>query len=177
MSRIRLDDEDLDPRYCVSTQSLTTPIEVGAFGPTRAGTSAFFAWPPFGPLLFDNESSDARDHCANERTFLSYLRLSMTMAVVSMAITLSFHVKHQPGEFERRMAKPLGVVFWCLSVMMLLIGLGNYIRTVDQYSRRMAIVQTGLKTQLSLGVLASCIVGTCVVLIATAQSEEAASVK
>jgi O-antigen/teichoic acid export membrane protein len=52
----------------------------------------------------------------------------MTMAVVSIAITLSFHVKHQPSDFERRMAKPLGVVFWCLSVVMLLIGLGNYIR-------------------------------------------------
>jgi hypothetical protein len=35
---------------------------------TRAGSSAFFAWPPFGPLLFENESSDARDHCANERS-------------------------------------------------------------------------------------------------------------
>jgi hypothetical protein len=29
---------------------------------------AFFHWPIFGPLLFANESSDARDHCANERS-------------------------------------------------------------------------------------------------------------
>lgn len=34
----------------------------------RAGTSAFFAWPLLGPLLFENETSDARDHCANERS-------------------------------------------------------------------------------------------------------------
>ena len=103
--------------------------------------------------------------------FLSYLRLSMYMAVVSIAITLSFHLKHRPTPFELRMAKPLGAVFWGLSVVMLLLGLGNYIRTVNQYSRRVAIVQTGWKTQLSLGVLASCIVGTCVVLLATAASD------
>jgi hypothetical protein len=91
MASTQIDDEDLHPRYCVPVQSLTAPIEVGAIGyvlstrdsgaprvhplttcprrrSTRAGTSAFFAWPPFGPLLFDNESSDARDHCANERS-------------------------------------------------------------------------------------------------------------
>lgn len=60
--------------------------------------------------------------------FLSYLRLSIYMAVVSIAITLSFHVKHQPTNFELRMAKPLGAVFWALSVVMLLLGFGNYIR-------------------------------------------------
>ena len=96
------------------------------------------------------------------------------MAIVSVAITMSFHVKHQPTDFELRMARPLGGIFWALSVMMLLLGLGNYIRmfslqfslqkllffsivlveshmsagTVNQYSRKVAIVQTGLKTQL-----------------------------
>merc|ERR1712000_786714 len=151
MTSAQEDDESLSPRYCVPLGSLTAPVEVGEIGSTRAGSSAFFAWPPLGPLLFKNEGSDARDHCANERTFLSYLRLSLYMAVVSIAITLSFHVKHRPTPFELRMAKPLGAVFWGLSVVMLLPGLGNYIRTVNQYSRRVAIVQTGWKTQLSLG--------------------------
>ena len=32
--------------------------------------STFFLWPIFGPLLFENETSDARDHCANERSML-----------------------------------------------------------------------------------------------------------
>ncbi|KFH43197.1 hypothetical protein ACRE_060530 [Hapsidospora chrysogenum ATCC 11550] len=150
MASTREDDEDLRERYCVPFSSLTGPVEVGDIGTTRAGSSAFFAWPLLGPLLFDNESSDARDHCANERTFLSCLRLSIYMAVVSIAISMSFHVKHQPTEFELRMAKPLGIVFWSLSVMMLFLGLGNYIRTVNQYSRRAAIVQTGWKTQLQI---------------------------
>lgn len=33
-----------------------------------AESSAFFQWPLPSPLLFVNESSDARDHCANERS-------------------------------------------------------------------------------------------------------------
>lgn len=90
-------------------------------------TTPFFTWPFFGPLLFENETSDARDHCANERTFLSYLRLSIYMAIVSVAIVLSFHLKSQPSSVEMAMARPLGVLFWILSVLCLLLGLGNYI--------------------------------------------------
>ena len=120
--------------------------------------------PFFGPLLFDNTDSDARDHCANERSslprssfeqhqlthhlaFLSYLRLSIYMAVVSIAIVISFHLKSEPSRLELRMAKPLGVIFWLLSLSCLALGFGNYIKTVNKYSRRAAIVQTGWKTQ------------------------------
>lgn len=96
------------------------------------------------------------------------------MAILSVAITLTFHLAHQPSDLERRMAKPLGLVFWLLSVATL-IGLGNYISmwsprrapslggreekyrdadppfpaaTINKYGRRVAIVQTGWRTQL-----------------------------
>lgn len=49
------------------------------------------------------------------------------MAIVSVAIVLSFHVKSQPSAAELAMARPLGVLFWLLSVACLLVGLGNYI--------------------------------------------------
>lgn len=49
------------------------------------------------------------------------------MAIVSVAITLSFHLKHQPSELELRMARPLGAVFWALAVVTLCLGVGNYI--------------------------------------------------
>lgn len=103
--------------------------------------------PFLGPLLFDNTDSDARDHCANERTFLSYLRLSIYMTVVSIAIVISFHLKSEPSQLELRMAQPLGIVFFLLSLACLVLGFGNYIKTVNKYSRRVAIVQTGWKTQ------------------------------
>lgn len=70
------------------------------------------------------------------------------MAVLSVAITLSFHLKHRATELERRVAKPLGAVFWLLSVAMLALGLANYVGTVNKYGRRAAIVQSGWRTQL-----------------------------
>ena len=69
------------------------------------------------------------------------------MAIVSIAIVVSFHLKSQPTALELRMAKPLGIIFWLLSLSCLVLGFGNYIQTVQKYSRRMAIVQTGWKTQ------------------------------
>lgn len=63
--------------------------------------------------------------------FLSYLRIAIYLAVLSVAITLSFHLKNQPTNLERRMAKPLGIIFWGLSVVTLVIGLGNYMSEFD----------------------------------------------
>ncbi|EEY22173.1 conserved hypothetical protein [Verticillium alfalfae VaMs.102] len=163
---VTLDDEDLTPSpVCLP---LAAPIHISHLRPEHRHSS-FWTWPFYAPLLFENETSDARDHCANERTFLSYLRLSVYMAIVSVAIVLSFHLKTQPSEFELRMAKPLGATFWGLSVCCLFLGLGNYISTMNKYSRKAAIVQTGWKTQLLLSVVAMAIIGTCVVLLVIAK--------
>ncbi|KAH9887186.1 hypothetical protein F4778DRAFT_437384 [Xylariomycetidae sp. FL2044] len=156
-------------------EQLRQPVEVGDFGSgSFAGEdhSPFFAWPFLGPLLFENESSDARDHCANERTFLSYLRLSVYMAVVAMAIVLSFHLKSQPSAIELRMAQPLGIVFWLLSVACLVAGLGNYIKTINKYSRKAAIVQTGWRTQSIMSLIALVIMGTCVILLVVTKLQQ-----
>ncbi|KAK6220181.1 DUF202 domain-containing protein [Colletotrichum tabaci] len=191
-SRTDLDDEDLTFHCCAPLRGseLLRPVEVGEIGgPGHAGKSTFFAWPILGPLLFENATSDARDHCANERstyarpvppphvvvvvsrtsTFLSYLRLSVYMSIVAVAIVLSFHLKSEPSQLELRMAKPLGIVFWILAVACLCLGLGNYIKTVNKYSRKAAIVQTGWRTQLVLSIVALSIVGTCAVLLVIAK--------
>ncbi|KAI0478948.1 hypothetical protein GGR56DRAFT_632687 [Xylariaceae sp. FL0804] len=144
-------------RACVAAVAALSsrPIEVGDIAASSSSSrgggegenNAWLEFPLLGPLLFVNESSDARDHCANERTFLSYVRLSVYMAVVAIAIVLSFHLKTRPTPLERRMALPLGIVFWLLSVSCLVVGFGNYIKTVNKYSRKAAIVQTGWRTQ------------------------------
>ncbi|KAF1939575.1 hypothetical protein EJ02DRAFT_504763 [Clathrospora elynae] len=123
--------------------------------------------PLLGALLFDNVSSDARDHAANERTFLSWLKLSVYMAIVSVAIVLSFHLKSKPSALEKRFALPLGIIFWLLSLACLVSGLSNYINTVSRYSQRQALVQTGWKTQVVFTVVSSAIVATCVVFLST----------
>ncbi|KAK1996721.1 hypothetical protein LX36DRAFT_658307 [Colletotrichum falcatum] len=171
-SRPDIDDEDLTFRCLAPLRAseLLKPVEVGDIGgPGHAGKPTFLAWPILGPLLFQNETSDARDHCANERTFLSYLRLSVYMSIVAIAIVLSFHLKSEPSPLELRMAKPLGIIFWVLSVACLCLGIGNYIKTVNKYSRKTAIVQTGWRTQLVLSIVALSIVGTCVVLLIVAR--------
>ncbi|KAF2120631.1 hypothetical protein BDV96DRAFT_270925 [Lophiotrema nucula] len=121
--------------------------------------------PLFGCLLFENNASDARDHAANERTFLSWLRLAVYMAIVSVAIVLSFHLKSKPSDIERKIALPFGIVFWILSMACLVSGLANYIRTVERYSRRAALVQAGWKTQVVFTVVATVIVATCILFL------------
>ncbi|KAF2145442.1 uncharacterized protein K452DRAFT_243474 [Aplosporella prunicola CBS 121167] len=128
---------------------------------------AFLERPLLGPLLFVNNASDARDHCANERTFLSWLRLATYMAIVSVAIVISFHLKHQPSDLERRLALPFGLIFWVLSLACLVSGLANYINTVTNYSRRAALVQSGWKTQIVFTVVATAIVAACILFLST----------
>ncbi|KAF1996880.1 hypothetical protein P154DRAFT_305287 [Amniculicola lignicola CBS 123094] len=134
---------------------------------------AIFAEQPFwGPLLFENNASDARDHAANERTFLSWLRLAVYMAICSVAIVLSFHLKSEPSDTEKKIALPFGIVFWVLSMACLISGLSNYIKTVTRYSRRQALVQAGWKTQLVFTVVATTIVAACVLFLATNASSK-----
>jgi uncharacterized membrane protein YidH (DUF202 family) len=120
-----------------------------------------------GALLFENTTSDARDHCANERTFLSWLRLSMYLAVVAVAIIISFHFREQPTVLERRMALPLGIIFWLLSLTCLVNGFANYARTVMKYSRKAALVQSGWKTQVVFTVVGTVILGSCILFLST----------
>jgi uncharacterized membrane protein YidH (DUF202 family) len=121
----------------------------------------FMSKPLHAPLLFNNESSDARDHCANERTFLSWLRLAVYMAVVSVAILINFHLKHTPSTMERHISQPLGLIFWVLSLACLATGVGIYMRTVTKYAHRRALVQSGTKTQIIFGVVAVAIIAAC----------------
>ncbi|KAF2739958.1 hypothetical protein EJ04DRAFT_483447 [Polyplosphaeria fusca] len=127
----------------------------------------FLERPLFGCLLFDNNASDARDHAANERTFLSWLRLAVYMAIVSVAIVMSFHLKSKPGDIEKKIALPFGIIFWLLALACLVSGIANYFRTVTRYSRRAALVQTGWKTQIVFTIVATTIVATCVLFLST----------
>ena len=83
------------------------------------------------------------------------------MAVVSVAIFINFHLKHQPTSLELHMSRPLGILFWLLSMACLASGTANYMQTVTKYARRRALVQSGIKTQIIFGVVATAIVAAC----------------
>ncbi|KAH8155451.1 uncharacterized protein LAJ45_00461 [Morchella importuna] len=123
--------------------------------------------PFISPLLFTNDASDARDHCANERNFLSWLRLSVYLCVVSIAIVISFHFKREPTQLERSMSMPLGIIFWALSLACLFAGLANYLKTIQLYRRKTALVQSGAKTQVVLGIITVVIIATCLLFLTT----------
>ena len=71
------------------------------------------------------------------------------------------------------MSFPLGIVFWALSLACLANGFSNYIRTVAKYARRRALVQSGVKTQIVFGVVATAIIAACGVFLGVeAQAED-----
>ena len=115
------------------------------------------------------------------------------MSVVAVAIMISFHLKNDATPIELRAAIPFGLVFWLLAIACLGAGLGNYIKTVNRYSRRQALVQTGLATQIVsldsafaqrpvgmhwltmvqvFGVVACAIVAACILFLSTNRSEQ-----
>lgn len=133
---------------------------------TSSSKRMLLSAPVISPLLLPNSTSEVRDLLATERTLLSNLRLATYLAVVSAAIIVSFHLKTQPTEIERRISFPLGLVFGVLSLACLGMGIGNYAQTVEGYARKKALVQSGIKTQAVLGVLGVLVVGTCLFFVA-----------
>jgi hypothetical protein len=73
---------------------------------------------------------------------------------------------------EKRIALPLGIVFWILSLLCMASGLGNYMQTVTRYSKREAMVQTGWKTQIVFTIVSTSIVAACVLFLSTNASKE-----
>ena len=61
--------------------------------------------PPL-PILVPHEATD----------FFSWLRLSIYMCAVSLAIFLGYQLKMRPVPAERQIAMPLGLVFWAPSL-------------------------------------------------------------
>ncbi|KAJ4353450.1 uncharacterized protein N0V89_005179 [Didymosphaeria variabile] len=160
-------DESLKDQPYRPFYNLWAPKPVLIHQANEYDRDAFIERPWLGVLLFDNNASDARDHAANERTFLSWLRLSVYMAIVSVAIILNFHLKSELTAIERRISLPFGIIFWILSVACLGSGLANYIKTVTRYSRRTALVQAGWKTQTVFTVVATTIVAACILFLST----------
>ena len=91
----------------------------------------------------------------------------MYLAIVSLAIIISFHFREQPSGLERRMALPLGIIFWLLSLTCLANGFFNYARTVMKYSRKAALVQSGWKTQVVMIIIGTTILGSCILFLST----------
>ncbi|OTB07548.1 hypothetical protein M426DRAFT_317855 [Hypoxylon sp. CI-4A] len=80
----------------------------------------------------ENKGSVARDHLALERTFLAWLRTSLSFASIGIAITQLFRlntsIEPDDPRFQtiRRIGKPLGATFIGISILILLLGYRRY---------------------------------------------------
>jgi len=84
-----------------------------------------------------NSGSVARDHLANERTWLAYLRTSLALASAGVALVQLFTISEGAAGKLRRFVRPLGAVAVAVGLTLLLIGTSRYFR-----------IQASLKTGL-----------------------------
>ncbi|KAF2456777.1 hypothetical protein BDY21DRAFT_42961 [Lineolata rhizophorae] len=88
----------------------------------------------YGSVELDNKGSVARDHLALERTFLAWVRTSISFASIGVAITQLFRLnttisKNDPSLDQTKLAsvgKPLGATFVAIAVAILFIGFHRY---------------------------------------------------
>ncbi|KAI0114127.1 hypothetical protein GGR51DRAFT_478519 [Nemania sp. FL0031] len=78
-------------------------------------------------IELENKGSVARDHLAVERTFLAWLRTSLSFASIGIAITQLFRLNAtltdaQTDQHYRRLGRPLGATFIGISILVLLLG-------------------------------------------------------
>ncbi|KAI8370641.1 uncharacterized protein BYT42DRAFT_583149 [Radiomyces spectabilis] len=83
---------------------------------TRFSTSA----------MLENKASVARDHLANERTFLAWLRTSLSLITVGVAITQLYHLAPTTGNSHAQTGKALGATFVVFSIIFLYFANARY---------------------------------------------------
>ncbi|KAG8715065.1 hypothetical protein FRC11_005931 [Ceratobasidium sp. 423] len=86
-------------------------------------------------ILLTYDDLQARDHLANERTWLAYVRTSLAIASTGVALVQLFTIAAQQptgtvliGAKLQRFARPLGAVIVVIGMSVLALGVNRYFR-------------------------------------------------
>ncbi len=90
-------------------------------------------------LSLENKGSVARDHLANERTFLAWLRTSLTCASLGIAVTQLYrlNVGGDSGGTTITVGKAIGTTFIGLAFIVLACGCHRYFVSQQAMTHRM----------------------------------------
>ncbi|GAA5859985.1 hypothetical protein JCM8547_003045 [Rhodosporidiobolus lusitaniae] len=146
-----------------------------------------------GTKLILNEGSTARDYLARERNFLSWIKLTATLAIISASLLIRFRFGHGQDEEERprwevdaeipvhpcssspaRVAAylqrgrdaQLGILFFAACVASLVIGTHSFYSSHSAYRKRKAFVYAGRAVDALVVGIGLLTVTACVLLLA-----------
>ncbi|CDO73972.1 hypothetical protein BN946_scf185043.g21 [Trametes cinnabarina] len=79
-------------------------------------------------LMLENSGSVARDHLASERTFLAYVRTSLTLSSAGVGLVQLFSLSASTADRRdlEHFAKPLGATMIAIGLYTLWIGVARY---------------------------------------------------
>ncbi|KAI0684522.1 hypothetical protein BC835DRAFT_1293053 [Cytidiella melzeri] len=89
------------------------------------GEDILGGWKP--TLVLENAGSVARDHLASERTFLAYVRTSLTIASTGVALVQLFTISAATNNKAlERYSRPIGAIIIFIGLATLVLGIVRY---------------------------------------------------
>ncbi|SCV67847.1 BQ2448_5458 [Microbotryum intermedium] len=121
-----------------------------------------------GTRMVPNEGSTAR-----ERNFLSWIKLSSVLSIISAAILLHLSLGGQKEvpQFALNAAVPLSILFFIAAFSSLFVGVYDTFSVDDKYRRRAGFVYAGRASQLTTWAICGLALTSCIILVISGFSE------
>ncbi|GAA5934904.1 DUF202 domain-containing protein [Sporobolomyces koalae] len=120
------------------------------------------------PLVIANEGSTARDFLARERNFLSWVKVTLYLLVISAALLLRFQLGREGSipQVELNADTPLGVLFFVAALCTIAIGTSGYFGVTKSYFQKKGFAYAGRIGEAVIAGIGLLIVTTCIILLA-----------